>query len=58
MGFFECYLLVWVGLCIIVGVVLGSFFLNVFVGIVVLEYVYVNFVVVVFIWLMIYFMMI
>ena len=58
MGFFECYLSVWVGLCIIAGVALGSFFPNVFAGIAALEYAHVNLVVAVLIWLMIYPLMI
>ncbi|AJP44817.1 arsenic transporter [Alteromonas australica] len=58
MGFFERYLSVWVGLCIIAGVALGSFFPNVFAGIAALEYAHVNLVVAVLIWLMIYPMMI
>lgn len=58
MGFFERYLSVWVGLCIITGVALGSFFPNVFASIAALEYAHVNLVVAVLIWLMIYPMMI
>lgn len=58
MGFFERYLSVWVGLCIIAGVALGSFFPNVFASIAALEYAHVNLVVAVLIWLMIYPMMI
>lgn len=58
MGFFERYLSVWVGLCIIAGVALGRFFPNVFAGIAALEYAHVNLVVAVLIWLMIYPMMI
>ena len=58
MGFFERYLSVWVGLCIIAGVALGSFFPNVFAGIAALEYAHANLVVAVLIWLMIYPMMI
>lgn len=58
MGFFERYLSVWVGLCIIAGVALGSLFPNVFSAIADLEYAHVNLVVAVLIWLMIYPMMI
>ena len=58
MGFFERYLSVWVGLCIIAGVALGSFFPDVFASIAALEYAHVNLVLAVLIWLMIYPMMI
>ena len=58
MGFFERYLSVWVGLCIMVGVGIGSVFPNAFALIASLEYAHVNLVVAVLIWLMIYPMMI
>lgn len=58
MGFFERYLSVWVGLCIIAGVTIGSVFPTVFAVIASLEYAHVNLVVAVLIWLMIYPMMI
>lgn len=58
MGFFERYLSVWVGLCIIAGVALGSLFPTVFSVIAGIEYAHVNLVVAVLIWLMIYPMMI
>lgn len=58
MGLFERYLSVWVGLCILAGVVLGNFFPEVFQQIAALEYAHVNLVVAVLIWVMIYPMMI
>ena len=57
-GFFERYLSVWVGLCIIAGVSLGWLFPPIFEFIAGLEYANVNLVVAVFIWLMIYPMMV
>jgi ACR3 family arsenite transporter len=58
MGYFERYLSIWVGLCIIAGVVLGSFFPSVFAVIASWEYAHVNLLIAVLIWLMIYPMMI
>ncbi|WP_334019952.1 ACR3 family arsenite efflux transporter [Alteromonas sp. S015] len=58
MGFFERYLSVWVGLCIISGVGLGYAMPDVFESIAALEYAHVNLVVAVLIWLMIYPMMV
>ena len=58
MGFFERYLSVWVGLCIIAGVGLGYALPDVFASIAALEYAHVNLVVAVLIWLMIYPMMV
>ena len=58
MGFFERYLSVWVGLCIIAGVGLGYTLPGVFESIAALEYAHVNLVVAVLIWLMIYPMMV
>ncbi|MBJ2127822.1 ACR3 family arsenite efflux transporter [Alteromonas sp. IB21] len=58
MGFFERYLSVWVGLCIIAGVGLGYAVPGVFESIAALEYAHVNLVVAVLIWLMIYPMMV
>ena len=58
MGLFERYLSVWVGLCIIAGVVLGNLAPDVFELIARLEYAHVNLVVAVFIWIMIYPMMV
>ena len=58
MGLFERYLSVWVGLCIIAGVVLGYLFPPLFQFIASLEYAHVNLVVAVFIWVMIYPMMV
>ena len=58
MGFFERYLSVWVGLCIIAGVTVGSLFPDFFALVASLEYAHVNLVIAVLIWLMIYPMMI
>jgi ACR3 family arsenite transporter len=58
MGLFERYLSVWVGLCIIAGVLLGNLLPGVFEAIAKLEYAHVNLVVAVFIWVMIYPMMV
>lgn len=58
MGFFERYLSVWVGLCILAGVGLGYAIPSVFESIATLEYAHVNLVVAVLIWLMIYPMMV
>jgi len=58
MGLFERYLSVWVGLCIVAGVVLGNLLPGIFELIARLEYAHVNLVVAVFIWIMIYPMMV
>ena len=58
MGFFERYLSVWVGLCIVAGVGLGYAMPDVFASIAALEYAHVNLIVAVLIWLMIYPMMV
>ena len=58
MGLFERYLSVWVGLCIVAGVVLGNMLPAIFELIARLEYAHVNLVVAVFIWIMIYPMMV
>ena len=58
MGLFERYLSVWVGLCIIVGVLLGNLIPGVFQVIAGLEYAHVNLAVAVLIWIMIYPMMV
>ena len=58
MGIFERYLSVWVGLCIVAGVVLGSVVPDVFQMVAGWEYAHVNLAVAVFIWLMIYPMMV
>lgn len=58
MGFFERYLSVWVGLCIVAGVGLGYTMPGVFASIAALEFAHVNLVVAVLIWLMIYPMMV
>jgi hypothetical protein len=50
---FERYLTVWVGLCIIAGVVLGNFSPQAFALIASIEYAHVNLVVAIFIWIMI-----
>ena len=58
MGNFERYLSIWVGLCIIAGVVLGSLFPSLFQLAASLEFANVNLVVAILIWAMIYPMMI
>ena len=58
MGLFERYLSLWVGLCIVAGVVLGAWVPGSFAWIAGLEYAHVNLVVAVFIWIMIYPMMV
>jgi len=58
MGLFERYLSVWVGLCIIAGVLLGNLIPAAFEFIAILEYAHVNLVVAVLIWIMIYPMMV
>ncbi len=58
MGLFERYLSVWVGFCIISGVILGNLFPDVFELIARLEYAHVNLMVALFIWIMIYPMMV
>jgi ACR3 family arsenite transporter len=58
MGLFERYLSVWVGLCIVAGVVLGNVFPGAFQGIAKIEYAHVNLIVAVLIWVMIYPMMV
>jgi len=58
MGLFERYLTLWVGLCIIAGVVLGNTVPGVFQAIASIEYAHVNLVVAVLIWIMIYPMMV
>ncbi len=58
MGLFERYLSVWVGLSIIIGVFLGSYFPATFQLVAELEYAHVNIVVAILIWLMVYPMMI
>jgi arsenite transporter len=58
MGIFERYLSVWVGLCIVAGVVVGNLFPGAFAVIAGWEYAHVNLLVAVLIWLMIYPMMI
>ncbi|WP_158967186.1 ACR3 family arsenite efflux transporter [Paraglaciecola sp. L3A3] len=58
MGLFERYLSVWVGISIIAGVILGSYFPAVFEQVAALEYAHVNIVVAVLIWFMVYPMMV
>ncbi|VUD68766.1 Arsenical-resistance protein Acr3 [Thalassocella blandensis] len=58
MGLFERYLTLWVGLCLIVGVVLGSWVPSTFAWFASLEIANVNLPVAIFIWIMIYPMMI
>jgi len=58
LGFFERYLSVWVGLCILAGVVLGHALPSAFQVVAGFEYAHVNFVVAGLIWVMIYPMMI
>ena len=58
MGLFERYLSVWVGLCIVAGVVLGNVFPGAFQGSAKIEYAHVNLIVAVLIWVMIYPMMV
>ena len=58
MGVFERYLSLWVGLCMLAGVVLGNLSPSLFAHIAALEFYHVNLVVAVFIWLMIYPMMV
>ena len=58
LGFFERYLSLWVALCIIFGVALGTIIPSAFHFIASLEYAKVNLVVGVFIWIMIYPMMV
>ncbi|MEH6589848.1 MAG: ACR3 family arsenite efflux transporter [Halioglobus sp.] len=58
MGYFERFLTIWVALCIVSGVVLGSLFPDIFALIASWEYAHVNMLIAVLIWLMIYPMMI
>lgn len=58
MGIFERFLSLWVGLCILAGVLLGNLLPTIFVQVAALEYAHVNLVVAVFIWVMIYPMMV
>ena len=58
MGLFERYLSVWVGLCIVAGVLLGNILPGAFQGIAKIEYAHVNLIVAVLIWVMIYPMMV
>lgn len=58
MGIFERFLSLWVGLCILAGVLLGNLIPDAFAFIAGLEWAHVNLVVAVFIWIMIYPMMV
>ena len=58
MGFFERYLSAWVGLCILLGVVLGNAAPDVFTALAAFEFARVNLVVAALIWIMIYPMMV
>jgi len=58
MPIFERYLTVWVGLCIVAGVLLGNFAPQAFALIASIEYAHVNLVVALFIWIMSYPMMV
>ena len=58
MGIFERYLTVWVGLCILLGVGIGSAIPSAFQFIASLEYANINFVVAILMWVMIYPMMV
>jgi ACR3 family arsenite transporter len=58
MSIFERYLTIWVGLCIIAGVVLGNLAPQAFALFANIEFAHVNLVVAVFIWVMIYPMMV
>ena len=58
MGFFERYLSIWVAFCIATGVLLGNIFPDSFNFIAKLEFSHVNFIVAIFIWIMIYPMMV
>lgn len=57
-GFFEKWLSIWVALCIVAGIVLGSAFPSLFSGLAALEYASVNLVVAVLIWAMVFPMMV
>jgi ACR3 family arsenite transporter len=57
-GFFERYLSVWVGLCLVAGIWLGSLLPGLFRTLAGLEYGSVNFIVAILIWFMVYPMMV
>ena len=58
MGLFERYLTLWVGLCIVLGVMLGNWMPEIFQGVASFEIYHVNLAVAVCIWVMIYPMMV
>lgn len=57
-NFFECYLIVWVVFCIVVGIVFGQVLFGLFQQIGWMEYVQVNFLVGLLIWVMIILMLV
>jgi len=57
-GIFERYLSIWVGLCIVAGVMFGNLFPELFIKVAALELAHVNLVVAMLIWVMIYPMMV
>ncbi len=57
-GFFEHYLSIWVALCIVTGIILGSRLPQQIEALAALEYGSVNFIVAVLIWFMVYPMMV
>ncbi len=57
-SFFEKYLTLWVGLCIVAGIVLGNLLPGLFEALASYEYASVNFIVAVLIWAMVYPMMV
>ncbi len=58
MSLFECYLTLWVALCIVAGLALGALLPGVFAALANLEYASVNLIVAVLIWAMVYPMMV
>ncbi|MFL2761966.1 MAG: ACR3 family arsenite efflux transporter [Dehalococcoidia bacterium] len=58
MGIFERYLSVWVGICIITGVILGNLFPNIFKQVAEIEFAHVNVLIAICIWVMVYPMMV
>ena len=57
MGIFEKYLSIWVAICILSGVLLGSLVPDLFSAVADLEWAHVNLVVAICIWIMVYPMM-
>ena len=58
MGFFERFLSLWVGLCILTGLALGALFPDAFETLAALQFANVNFLVAILIWAMVYPMMV